>query len=232
MTDGPPRMPVKAFLSYKWESEAHSDWVRKLAVDLRNMGVEAILDQFEVRYGDSFTSYMQQHINAADVILFVITPAAVVAAEAAAGDGGALKFEVQMMSARRNAEGTRIIGIYRAGDRPPHYLRDHRYADFRDDNRYAIELRKLADDLMGRNQPPPVKPLLPESSSPGSSGRDSVKLPSRPPGKRGSVLTTCPKCTLRLVATAEDLRVAQGYVRCGRCENVFNALSHLVVRDD
>jgi predicted Zn finger-like uncharacterized protein len=39
--------------------------------------------------------------------------------------------------------------------------------------------------------------------------------------------TVCPKCSLTLVVTAADLRVAQGYVRCGRCLNVFNALARL-----
>src|SRR6185437_10945955 len=32
---------------------------------------------------------------------------------------------------------------------------------------------------------------------------------------------------LTLAVTATDLRVAQGYVRCGRCLNVFNALARL-----
>ena len=41
------------------------------------------------------------------------------------------------------------------------------------------------------------------------------------------MFTVCPKCALTLVVTAGDLRVAQGYVRCGRCSNVFNALSRL-----
>jgi predicted Zn finger-like uncharacterized protein len=41
------------------------------------------------------------------------------------------------------------------------------------------------------------------------------------------MFTVCPKCALTLVVTAADLRVAQGYVRCGRCSNVFNALSRL-----
>jgi len=39
--------------------------------------------------------------------------------------------------------------------------------------------------------------------------------------------TVCPKCALTLVVTAADLRVAQGYVRCGRCSSVFNALAQL-----
>ena len=39
--------------------------------------------------------------------------------------------------------------------------------------------------------------------------------------------TVCPKCALTLVVTPADLRIAQGYVRCGRCLNVFNALVRL-----
>src|SRR6516225_2020243 len=42
-----------------------------------------------------------------------------------------------------------------------------------------------------------------------------------------NMFTVCPKCSLKLVVTAADLRVAQGYVRCGRCSNVFNALAGL-----
>lgn len=38
------------------------------------------------------------------------------------------------------------------------------------------------------------------------------------------MFTVCPKCALTLAVTAADLRVGQGYVRCGRCSNVFNAL--------
>ena len=41
------------------------------------------------------------------------------------------------------------------------------------------------------------------------------------------MFTVCPKCALTLAVTATDLRVAQGYVRCGRCLNVFNALARL-----
>src|SRR6478672_11074156 len=41
---------------------------------------------------------------------------------------------------------------------------------------------------------------------------------------RPRMFTVCPKCALTLVVTAADLKVAQGYVRCGRCSNVFNAI--------
>jgi TIR domain len=110
------------------------------------------LDQWEVRLGESFTDYMQGHIANADVVLFIITPEAVKAAEAPQGQGGALKFEVQMMNARRMADGVRIIGVYRSGDRPPNYLRDHRYVDFRSDAQYGVAIATLVDDLLQRSE--------------------------------------------------------------------------------
>lgn len=42
-----------------------------------------------------------------------------------------------------------------------------------------------------------------------------------------NMFTTCPNCKLHLAVTALDLRVGQGYVRCGRCDKVFNALLSL-----
>src|SRR5438445_1057566 len=51
----------------------------------------------------------------------------------------------------------------------------------------------------------------------------AIDTPQRSP----VMFTVCPKCALTLVVTAADLRVAQGYVRCGRCSNVFNALARL-----
>lgn len=41
------------------------------------------------------------------------------------------------------------------------------------------------------------------------------------------MFTVCPKCALTLAVTAGDLRTGQGYVRCGRCASVFNALVSL-----
>lgn len=39
--------------------------------------------------------------------------------------------------------------------------------------------------------------------------------------------TRCPNCALQLAVTAADLRTGLGYVRCGRCDKVFNALATL-----
>ena len=40
---------LRAFVSYKWESDEHSLWVQKLSAALRVRGIDALLDQWEVK---------------------------------------------------------------------------------------------------------------------------------------------------------------------------------------
>jgi hypothetical protein len=145
------------FISYKWEDEAHNEWVKKFATDLRRAGIEALLDIWEVRLGDSFTDYMTSKIAEADVVLFIMTTKSVAAVEAQKDKGGAVKFEIQMATARRIAgESMRLIPIYREGDKTAAHVRDHRYADFRDDSKYEKNLSELINDLLARETAPPI----------------------------------------------------------------------------
>lgn len=139
----------KVFISYKWESDDHNDWVMKFAVDLRSAGIDALLDRWEVRYGDSFTDYMASKISESDVMLFIMTTASVASVEESAGKGGAVKFEMQLASSRKIAgENIRIIPIYREGTKTAAHVKDHRYADFRDDSKYSNNLQLLISDLL------------------------------------------------------------------------------------
>jgi nucleoside phosphorylase len=148
--------PINAFVSYKWIDDKRDSWVAKFATDLRAAGVNALLDRWEVKLGESFTGYMSTKITESDVVLFVITPQSVAAVEDATSSGGALKFEMQMAAAKMVAGQGRVIGIYREGDRPPHYLKDRRYVDFRDDKKYPERLRELISDLNGVDARPPL----------------------------------------------------------------------------
>ncbi len=151
----------KVFVSYKWEDDTHNNWVMKLAVDLRTAGIEAILDRWDVRLGDSFTDYMTSKINEADVVLFIMTTASVAAVEAKDQTGGGVKFEMQLASSRKRAgEDLRIIPIYKEGNKTAAHVRDHRYADFRADAEYEHTLQLLIYDLLGMG---PIAPPLSKS---------------------------------------------------------------------
>ncbi|HEV2860402.1 MAG TPA: TIR domain-containing protein [Pyrinomonadaceae bacterium] len=163
---------LKVFISYKWEDDAHNEWVKKFATDLRAAGIDAKLDRWEVRLGDSFTDYMTSKINEADAVLFIMTTRSIAAVEAPKGEGGAVKFEMQMATSKRIAgEKMRLIGIFREGTATPAHLRDHRYADFRNDSEYEIRLKELIDDLSDEDSRPP---LLTGSTRPQGSAVKSV----------------------------------------------------------
>jgi hypothetical protein len=148
---------MKVFISYKWEDPDHNAWVERLARDLRSRGIEALLDKWEIRYGESFSDYMTRGIETADAVLFIMTPKSISAAESKAPEGGAVKFEVQLSTARRIAgEAFRFIGVLRRGDRAAVHFRDFRYADFRDDASYQTSLQLLVSDLLGNVEKPPV----------------------------------------------------------------------------
>ncbi len=151
------KQPLKVFISYKWEDHAQNTWVEKFATDLRVAGIDAKLDKWEVRFGDSFTDFMTSKIAEADVVLFIMTSQSVAAAEAPTGEGGAVKFEMQMATSRRIAgEEMRLIGVYREGNQTAAHIRDHRYADFRDESRYQVSLQELIDDLLQKEKRPPL----------------------------------------------------------------------------
>lgn len=148
-----PRRPLKVFISYKWEDDAHIKWVEKFASDLMAYGINVILDQWEVRLGDSFIDYMSRGIKQADIFLFIVTTKSVAAVEASQVKGGALKFELQMAKARELAgEKVRLICIFREGNKIPSHFRDRRYADFRDDSKYQANLENVIFDLLGKRR--------------------------------------------------------------------------------
>ena len=51
---------VKVFISYSWDSKDHKEWVKDLAIKLRNDGINATLDQWELAPGDQLTHFMEE----------------------------------------------------------------------------------------------------------------------------------------------------------------------------
>lgn len=53
----------KLFISYCWTSEEHKQWVKRLATELRENGVDVQLDQWHLREGDSPHAYMERMVT-------------------------------------------------------------------------------------------------------------------------------------------------------------------------
>jgi len=63
----------KVFVSYSHDSQIHKKWVLDLATRLRNSGVDAVIDQWELRPGDDLPHFMEQNLATCDYVLMVCT---------------------------------------------------------------------------------------------------------------------------------------------------------------
>ena len=64
----------KAFISYSWDDNQHKEWVADLARDLRNDGIETILDQWHTVPGDQLPEFMERQIRESAYVLVICTP--------------------------------------------------------------------------------------------------------------------------------------------------------------
>ena len=138
-------MRPSVFICYKHGREGQNTWTRTLAEDLTKLhGLNCLIDENEVDFGDSFQSYMQRIQTEVTHVLFVITPESVKAVET---DAGGVAFELQLAAALRDKKLLRLIPILREGTETPAYVKAHRYIDFRDDALYYEMLKRLADSI-------------------------------------------------------------------------------------
>ena len=64
----------KAFMSYSWDDDQHKEWVASLATNLRDNGIETILDQWHAVPGDQLPEFMERQIRENDYVLIICTP--------------------------------------------------------------------------------------------------------------------------------------------------------------
>jgi len=187
-TDGAPRdrgdVNPRVFISYSHDSVAHRDWVRQLAEQLREKGVDVILDQWDLRPGADLVRFMEQGIVAAERVLMVCTANYVAKAEERKGGAG---FEGMIVTGQvaRATDTIKFVPIVR--DNPsaqiPAFLGQRFWLDFRDDGRFEELLLELLHDL--HEVPRYVKPPL--GRNPFSSAlRAPAKAPDPDPGQPAS----------------------------------------------
>ena len=75
----------KAFVSYSHDSQEHKKWVLDFATRLRNSGVDAILDQWELQPGDDLPHFMEKYLRTSDRVLMICTDQYVEKANTGAG---------------------------------------------------------------------------------------------------------------------------------------------------
>ena len=178
----------KAFISYSWDTDAHKQWVAKLATDLRRDGVEAILDQWAAVPGDQLTAFMEKEIRENDYVLIICTPNYCLKSDTRKGGVG---YEGDIMTAEVLSEGnhSKFIPILAQGtwnESAPTWLKGKYYVDLCSDDNYTANYSVLTDTLLG------IRPLAPP-----------VQKPSRSINKE-QVMHSPPDEPLRIVGVIDD----------------------------
>jgi hypothetical protein len=78
--------PPRVFISYSHDSAQHKKWVLEFATTLRNRGVDAVLDQWDLQPGDDLPHFMETQLFSADFVLIICTSQYV--EKANTGEGG------------------------------------------------------------------------------------------------------------------------------------------------
>lgn len=121
----------KVFVSYSHDNTEHKKWILDFAVRLRNNGIDAIIDQWELNAGDDIPSFMERNLENSDYVIMVCTENYV--QKANAGKGG-VGYEKMIITANflKSINENKIIPIIRQKNSfdLPIFLKTKIYVDF------------------------------------------------------------------------------------------------------
>lgn len=149
----------KAFISYSHDSQAHKKWVLDFATRLRNNGVDAILDQWNLKPGDDLPHFMERGLLASDRVLMVCTDKYVEKANSGAGGVG---YEKMIVTADllKTIDANKVIpSICQNGTHNvPTFLRSKLFLDFSRPDQFEFSFDELIRTL--HNAPLFEKPAV------------------------------------------------------------------------
>jgi hypothetical protein len=153
-------MAPRAFISYSHDSPEHKSWVLKLGSDLRAIGVDIVLDRWDLAPGQDVSLFMQKGISEADHVVLVCSSAYVSKSEKGVGGVG---YERLIVTAEvvQSIDTRKFIPILRGSDptrKLPVFLGPRMYVDFENDGDYDAKLVELARAI--HDAPAASKPAL------------------------------------------------------------------------
>jgi hypothetical protein len=149
----------KAFISYSHDTQDHKKWVLDFATRLRNNGVDAILDQWDLKPGDDLPHFMERGLVDADRVLMVCTDKYVEKANSGAGGVG---YEKMIVTADllKTIDTNKVIPLIRQSGthNVPAFLRSKLFLDFSQPDQFEFSFDELIRTL--HNAPLFEKPAV------------------------------------------------------------------------
>ena len=137
--------PPRVFISYSHDSADHKKWVLDFSTTLRNRGVDAVLDQWDLKPGNDLPHFMETQLESADYVVMVCTEKYV--DKANAGEGG-VGYEKMIMTSSllSKIDSSKVIPIIRqqGTEKRPTFLKSKIYVNFSNN----ADLEYSLDDLL------------------------------------------------------------------------------------
>lgn len=170
----------RVFISYSHDSAQHKSWVLDFATTLRNRGIDAVLDQWDLKPGDDLPHFMETELSKCDFAVMVCTETYV--KKANAGEGG-VGYEKMIMTSSllKKIDSNKVIPIIRqtGNSLRPTFLNSKLYIDFSSDSEveYSLDelLRVLLDAPLYEKPEIGTNPFKPLQNSKPDRTADGVK---------------------------------------------------------
>ena len=149
----------KVFISYSHDTQDHKKWVLDLATRLRNTGIDAGLDQWDLQPGDDLPAFMEKNLRESDRVLMVCTEKYV---EKANGGHGGVGYEKMIVTSELLGaiDSNKVIPIVRqSGSQSlPTFLKSKLYISFSHEDDFEFAFDELVRTIHGA--PLYVKPEI------------------------------------------------------------------------
>lgn len=154
----------KLFISYSWSSSEHEQWVVDLATELRESGVDVILDKWDLKEGHDAVAFMEQMVTNKEITKVAIISDETYAVKAD-GRAGGVGTETQIISKEvyENQAQEKFVAVVSEKDgngKPflPTYYKSRIYIDLSEADKYSENFEKLLRWIF--DKPLYVKPEL------------------------------------------------------------------------
>ncbi|MBI5606002.1 MAG: TIR domain-containing protein [Deltaproteobacteria bacterium] len=139
----------KLFISYSWTNPDHESWVLNLATELRESGVDVILDKWDLREGHDANAFMEKMVSDQEIkkVALICDKAY---AEKADGRSGGVGTETQIISSEVYAkqDQNKFVAVLKERDETgkpylPTYYRSRIFIDLSDSESYVSNFERL-----------------------------------------------------------------------------------------
>lgn len=154
----------KLFISYSWSNPEHEQWVVDLATELRESGVDVILDKWDLKEGHDAVAFMEQMVTNSEIKKVLMVSDEIYASKADGRSSG-VGTETQIISKEvyDNQSQDKFVAVISEKDdngKPflPTYYKSRIYIDLSESDKYSENFERLLRWIF--DKPLYVKPRL------------------------------------------------------------------------